>query len=53
MNTNTIQIELTVEEVNFVLQVLGELPTRTGAYPLVMRIREQAQAQQPPAAAGE
>jgi hypothetical protein len=52
MNTEpTISIQLTVNEVNFVLQVLGELPTKSGAWPLVTKIQGQAQSQvEPPAA---
>ena len=42
-----IQLELELEEVNAVLQVLGELPTKTGAFPLVMKIKEQAEPQVP------
>jgi hypothetical protein len=42
-----INIELTVEEVNSILHVLGELPTRMNAYPLLMKIKEQAEAQLP------
>jgi hypothetical protein len=38
-------LDLTIEEVNAILQVLGELPTKTGAYPLVIKIKEQAEAQ--------
>lgn len=40
-----IHLELDVNEVNFILQVLGDLPTKTGAYPLVMKIKEQGDAQ--------
>jgi hypothetical protein len=42
-----IKLELTVDAVNFILQVLGELPTKTGAFPLVMNIKEQADPQVP------
>jgi hypothetical protein len=42
-----ITLDLTVEEVNAILQVLGELPTKTGAFPLVIKIKEQADAQMP------
>lgn len=38
-------LKLTVEEVNGILQVMGDLPTKTGAYPLVMKIKQQADAQ--------
>lgn len=40
-----IKLELTLEEVNAVLAVLGDLPTKTGAYPLVLKIKEQAESQ--------
>ena len=42
-----IKIELSLEEVNSILHVLGELPTRMNAYPLLMKIKEQAEAQLP------
>ena len=42
-----IKLELTIEEVNAILQVLGDLPTKTGAFPLVMKIKEQAEPQVP------
>ena len=45
-----IKLELSVEEVNAVLQVLGELPTKSGAWPLVIKIKEQAEPQVPPPA---
>jgi hypothetical protein len=40
-------LKLTVEEINGILQVMGDLPTKTGAYPLVMKIKQQAEAQVP------
>lgn len=40
-----ITLTLTVEEVNGVLNVLNELPTKSGAYPLVMKIKQQAESQ--------
>lgn len=40
-------LELTVEEVNAILQVLGDLPTKTGAWPLIVKIKEQAESQVP------
>lgn len=43
----TVDLKLTVEEVNSILHVLGELPTRMNAYPLLMKIKEQAEAQLP------
>ena len=42
-----IKLELTVDEVNAILGVLGDLPTKTGAWPLVMKIKEQAEPQLP------
>jgi hypothetical protein len=42
-----VDLKLTVEEVNSILHVLGELPTRMNAYPLLMKIKEQAEAQLP------
>ena len=38
-----IQLELSAEEINAILQVLGELPSKTGAWPLIMKIKEQAE----------
>lgn len=40
-------LKLTVEEVNGILQVLGDLPTKSGAFPLAVKIKEQADAQLP------
>lgn len=42
-----IKLELNVEEVNAILQVLGDLPTKSGAWPLVMKIKAQAEPQVP------
>ena len=42
-----IKLELSIEEVNAILQVLGDLPTKSGAWPLVMKIKEQAEPQVP------
>ena len=44
-----IELKLTVEEVNSVLAVLGELPTKSGAFPLAVKIKSQAEAQLPKA----
>lgn len=41
-------LRLTVEEINGILQTLGNLPTSSGAWPLVVKIKEQAEAQLPP-----
>ena len=45
-----IQLELSAEEINAILQVLGELPSKTGAWPLIMKIKEQAEGQVEPEA---
>jgi hypothetical protein len=41
-----ITLKLTVEEVNG-SQTLGQLPTSSGAWPLVVKIKEQAESQVP------
>lgn len=41
----TITLELTASEVNGLLQVLGELPTKTGAFLLLSKIKQQGDAQ--------
>jgi len=42
-----ITLTLSVEEVNLILTVLGELPSKTGAWPLILKIQNLAQAQLP------
>jgi hypothetical protein len=42
-----INLTLNVEEVNAVLQTLGNLPTSSGAFPLLMKIKDQAEGQLP------
>ena len=39
-------LNLEPNEVQFLLQVLGELPTKTGAFVLLKKIDEQVNAQQ-------
>lgn len=41
------ELNLTLEEVNAVLQTLGNLPTSSGVFPLLMKIKQQAEAQLP------
>ena len=41
-----IKLELSVEDVNAILQVLGQLPTSSGAWPLLVKIKEQAEKNQ-------
>ncbi len=43
-----ITLKLTLEEVNGILQTLGQLPTSSGAWPLVQKIKAQGEAQVPP-----
>ena len=43
-----ITLTLTIEEVNAIMQTLGQLPTSSGAYPLMVKIKEQAEAQVTP-----
>ena len=40
-------IQLDINEVSFILQTLGELPSKTGVWPLILKIKEQADAQVP------
>jgi hypothetical protein len=40
-----ITLNLSIDEVNAVLQTLGQLPTSSGAWPLVVKIKSQAEAQ--------
>lgn len=39
-----VQLSLTVAEANFILQVLGNLPTNSGAFPLMQKVKAQAEA---------
>lgn len=40
-------INLETNEVQFILNVLGELPSKSGAWPLIVKVKEQAEAQLP------
>lgn len=40
-----LKIYLTIDEVNAVLQTLGGLPTSSGVWPLLVNIKQQAEAQ--------
>ena len=42
-----INLSLDINEVQGILKVLGDLPTSSGAYPLAMKIKEQAESQIP------
>jgi len=43
----SMKLELDVNEINFVLQTLGQLPSSSGVWPLIVKIKEQAEAQVP------
>ena len=45
MQIDSLKIELSAEEVEAVLAVLGNLPTKSGAWPLLVKIKEQAEIQ--------
>jgi len=40
-------IQLDINEINFILQTLGELPSKSGVWPLILKIKDQAEAQVP------
>jgi hypothetical protein len=40
-----IKLDLSIEEVNAILAVLGDLPTKTGAWVLLKKIKDQAEPQ--------
>lgn len=42
-----ITLKLEAVEVNGILQALGQLPTSSGAWPLVVKIKTQSEAQLP------
>ena len=37
------QLELTEQEIAGIIQTLGQLPTSSGAYPLMLKIQQQVQ----------
>lgn len=43
-----INLTLTLDEANTVLAALGQLPTNTGVYPLLKKIKTQGETQLPP-----
>ena len=47
MKLDQVKLELSVDEVNFIIQVLGELPTKSNSWPLTQKIVGQAQPQLP------
>ena len=42
-----LNLTLNVEEINAVLQTLGNMPTSSGVFPLLLKIKQQAEAQMP------
>ena len=40
-----ITLAFTADEVQAIFNLLGELPTKSGVYPLLMKIKEQAEPQ--------
>jgi hypothetical protein len=47
------KLELETNEVQFILNVLGEMPAKSGVWPLILKIKEQADAQLPKDAPAE
>jgi len=47
MDNQQINLTLDLHEVNGILQALGQLPTSSGAWPLVVKIKAQAEEQLP------
>ena len=41
------KLELETNEVQFILNVLGEMPAKSGVWPLIVKVKEQAEAQLP------
>jgi hypothetical protein len=42
-----IKLELSIDAVSFILNILGELPSKTGAFPLIVEIKNQTEPQLP------
>jgi hypothetical protein len=40
-------LDLDINEINFVLRTLGQLPSSSGVWPLIVKIKEQAEVQVP------
>jgi len=43
----SVHLDLEVSEVNAILGVLGEMPSKSGAWPLIVKIKGQAEGQLP------
>jgi hypothetical protein len=37
-------LKLTLEEINFILQLLGEQPNKSNTYPMMIKLKQQADA---------
>ena len=46
MEADDIKLTLSLQEANAIISVLGELPTKTGAFNLMIKIENQVKAQQ-------
>ena len=44
---STIKLELEINEVNFILEALGEMPAKTNAFGLMLKIKQQGEPQVP------
>ena len=42
---HNLQIELSENDINVILAILGDMPSKTGTWPLMMKIKVQADAQ--------
>lgn len=40
-----VELKLTVEEINFIVAVLGNLPTQSNAWPLMQKVKSQSEAE--------
>jgi len=43
-----VKFDLEANEVQFILNMMGELPSKSGCFPLIIKIQEQAQPQVEP-----
>lgn len=40
-----LNLKLSIDEINMLLQVLGQTPTSSGVFPLLMKIKSQSETQ--------
>jgi hypothetical protein len=43
--TKELNLQLSLQEVNYLLQMMGDMPTKSGVYNLMMKIHYQSQQQ--------